>query len=359
MKVVTVLGARPQFIKAAALSRVFQKLDIQEIIIHTGQHYDQNMSDIFFKEMKIPNPNYLLQIASKHHGEMTGRMLEGVERILIAENPDAVLVYGDTNSTLAGALAASKLHIPIAHVEAGLRSFNRRMPEEINRVLTDHLSTWLFAPSESALTNLKHEGIDRNMVHMVGDVMYDAILYYQVISDRESQIIQKLDISERPYALVTIHRAENTNSPEMLSQIINALSLVAESKVLVFPVHPRTRNLMDINSLPGNIKVIDPVGYFDMIALQKGSRLIITDSGGIQKEAFLNRKYCITVRGETEWVELVEAGVNYLAQADNIAELVHRLWDRPFVNNITDLYGDGHAAEKIANVISKSQKTFK
>jgi UDP-GlcNAc3NAcA epimerase len=278
-------------------------------------------------------------------------MLEGVERILLDEKPDVVLVYGDTNSTLAGALAASKLHIPIAHVEAGLRSFNRRMPEEINRVLTDHVSKWLFAPTDSAVSNLKREGIDHNSIYKVGDVMYDAILHYQDISTRQSKIIEQLNLKDHTFALVTIHRAENTNNPERLNEIIKSLTEVAATRKVIFPIHPRTKSFLKLEELPKNIMIIEPVGYFDMIALQKNCQLIITDSGGVQKEAFLNNKYCITVREETEWVELVNIGVNFLASPSQIIPLINKLWSLPFDNKASGLYGEGKTAERIVEIL--------
>lgn len=353
MKIVTILGARPQFIKAATLSRVFKMAGIDEIIVHTGQHYDQNMSDIFFSEMQIPKPNYQLKIASKYHGEMTGKMLAEVEQVMIKETPDVALVYGDTNSTLAGALAASKLHIPVAHVEAGLRSFNRRMPEEVNRVLTDHISNWLFAPTDVAIKNLKNEGIQDQLIYRVGDVMYDAILHYQKISDSQSKVIRDLELEGVPFILATIHRAENTNSPELLAGIINALAQVSREKVIVFPVHPRTRALIATQNLPIGLRIIDPVGYLDMIQLQKNCRLIVTDSGGVQKEAYLNKKYCVTVRNETEWVELLNVGVNFLAKADDINPLIQRLWNEPFHADDIQLYGDGRSAEQIVSLLTR------
>jgi UDP-GlcNAc3NAcA epimerase len=353
MKIVTILGARPQFIKAAVLSRVIRKRSaIHEIIVHTGQHYDQNMSDIFFEEMEIPKPDYFLDIKSKNHGEMTGRMLEGIEKILIQENPDAVLVYGDTNSTLAGALAASKLHIPIAHVEAGLRSFNRRMPEEINRILTDQLAKWLFVPTTLAITNLRKEGFDQSRIYNVGDIMLDAILYYQNFASSKSKIISDLNLTENEYALVTIHRAENTNDPDRLEKIFSELSLISKTKKIVLPVHPRTRSLLKNDFASQNFKMIDPVGYFDMLQLQKYCRLIITDSGGVQKEAFFNKKYCITVRPETEWMELVENNYNFLVTSDSsIKTLVDELWAKPFPSKGDPLYGDGQTGEKIIQVL--------
>lgn len=357
MKIVTVIGARPQFIKASTISRAIKSAgSIQEIIVHTGQHYDQNMSDIFFTQMGIPKPDYFLNISSKYHGEMTGKMLEGIEKILLKETPDVVLVYGDTNSTLAGSLAASKLHIPIAHVEAGLRSFNRRMPEEVNRVLTDHLSEWLFAPTESAVNNLQHEGVSMKKIHKVGDVMYDAILHYQQVSESESDVIKKLNLSKGNFILATIHRAENTNDKDRLEIILKDLSEIAKKNIVVFPIHPRTKNITENKELLQNITVIDPVGYLDMIALQKNCRLIVTDSGGVQKEAFLNNKYCITVREETEWIELVNAGYNFLSKSGSkIQDLVDALWNKPFVNKDFQPYGDGKTAERIINLIQSSR----
>jgi UDP-GlcNAc3NAcA epimerase len=358
VKIVTVLGARPQFIKAATISRVVQKDSaIKEIIIHTGQHYDQNMSDIFFDEMQIPKPDHFLQITSKFHGEMTGKMMEGIEKILLHEKPDVVLVYGDTNSTLAGALAAGKLHIPIAHVEAGLRSYNRKMPEEINRVLTDHLSEWLFAPTDSAVENLSKEGVDSQKVYHVGDVMYDAIQFYQKISEQQSSIVSQLGLKPGDFILVTIHRAENTNDTGRMEEILTQLNSLAKDRVVVFPMHPRTRHMLGDHSLIKNIKVVDPVGYFDMIALQRASRLIVTDSGGVQKEAFIHGKYCITVREETEWIELVEAGFNFLATPLNkITDLVNTLWNKPLNPGDFKPYGDGHSAEKIIKTIRAAFK---
>lgn len=355
MRIATILGARPQFVKAAAFSRALVRhKEIKEIIIHTGQHYDANMSEIFFEQMQIPKPDYMLQFPAKNHGEMTGRMLEGVEKILLEEKPDVVLVYGDTNSTLAGALAAVKIHIPIAHVEAGLRSFNRRMPEEINRVVTDHIAQWLFAPTESAVANLTKEGIDAKKIHNVGDIMYDAILLYQELSTKYSSIVRDLDLEGKPFALVTIHRAENTNDPERLHQIMKTLNDVGAEKTVVFPMHPRTKNILKDTDLLKNIKVIEPVGYFDMIALQKNCRLIVTDSGGVQKEAFIHGKYCITVREETEWIELVDNGFNYLANpVETLPGLIDKLWDKKFSINGFYPYGDGKAADKIIDVISR------
>lgn len=357
MKIVTVLGARPQFVKAATLSREFaNEPGIEEVIVHTGQHYDENMSDIFFDEMQIPRPRHFLQIKSKLHGEMTGRMLADVERVLMDERPDAVLVYGDTNSTLAGALAASKLHIPIAHVEAGMRSFNRRMPEEINRVLTDHISSWLFASTSAAVKNLQNEGIDDNRIHLVGDVMNDVIQFYRPIAIAQSKILRELQLEDQPFVLVTIHRAENTNDPERLRSIFAKLHELSSNKIIVMPLHPRTRAMISHVISNPNFRIIDPVGYFDMINLQGACRLVVTDSGGVQKEAYFSGKYCITVRDETEWVELVEGGYNFLADSvDKLIPLVNTLWTQPFPGKDKELYGDGHAARKIVSIIKKKQ----
>lgn len=355
IKIVTVLGARPQFIKAAALSRVFRTNPFfDESIIHTGQHYDANMSDIFFQEMSIPRPDFFLQVNSQRHGEMTAKMLEGVEKILMEQKPDVVIVYGDTNSTLAGALAASKLHIPIAHVEAGLRSFNRKMPEEVNRVITDHLSQWLFCPTDAGAANLRREGIAETKIHKVGDIMFDTMRYYQSTLNEKDSIVDKLNLGSNEFVLVTIHRAENTNDKGKLDKIMEQLSSIAKETTVVFPLHPRTKKLLENNSLVESLKIIEPVGYLDMLMLQKHCRLIITDSGGVQKEAFFNHKFCITVREETEWVELVENGYNFLANPiEKSTELAKKLWTEPFADKGFNPYGDGHTAEKIASVLKE------
>jgi UDP-GlcNAc3NAcA epimerase len=317
MKIVTIVGARPQFIKAAVVSRVLRSVSkAREILVHTGQHYDEKMSDIFFKELEIQRPDYHLGVGSGFHGAQTGRMLEAVEQVLLEEKPDWVLVYGDTNSTLAGALAAVKLHISVAHVEAGLRSFNRRMPEEINRVLTDHASDLLFAPTQAAVENLCREGIPEERIHLVGDVMYDAALYYGEKARRESRVLERLGLRPESYILVTIHRAENTDDPLRLRAIVEGLCEVGKSVPVVFPVHPRTRKALERHRLfdeaVAYLRLIDPVGYLDMVMLEQNARLIATDSGGVQKEAFFYRVPCVTLRGETEWVELVELGWNRL-----------------------------------------------
>ncbi|MBS5949701.1 MAG: UDP-N-acetylglucosamine 2-epimerase (non-hydrolyzing) [Clostridium sp.] len=314
MKIVTVIGARPQFIKAAAVSNKLRQNN-EEILIHTGQHYDNNMSDIFFEELGIPKPNYNLSIGSGNHGFQTGKMLMDLEELYLKEKPDLILVYGDTNSTLAGALAASKLSIPIAHIEAGLRSFNMNMPEEQNRVLTDHISKYLFAPTDTAISNLKNENITSN-VYNTGDVMFDAIKLFKEKALKTSSILTENDITPNDYILSTIHRAENTNDINRLKNIISALN--ESEKNIVLPLHPRTLKFikdygLNINN---NIKIIEPVGYLDMINLESNSQKIVTDSGGVQKEAYFMEKPCITMRDETEWVETVENGWNVIVGSD-------------------------------------------
>ena len=351
-KIITVVGARPQFVKAATLSRQFKLLGVEELIIHTGQHFDANMSEVFFDEMEIPKPAYNLDIHGLTHGAMTGRMLEGIEEILIKEKPDGVLVYGDTNSTLAGALAASKLHIPVIHVEAGLRSYNMEMPEEINRILTDRISNLLFCPTDTAVNNLKNEGFSTMPIQIFksGDVMQDAALYYAEKAELKSDIIKT--INQPKFVLGTIHRQENTDSIEKLSNIVAGLNEINRQIPVVVPIHPRTRNILKQQNIIPEFKMIEPVGYFDMIMLLKNSELVITDSGGVQKEAFFFGKHCITLREQTEWVELVENGFNILVGSDS-----KKLFDafESFKTKKTDfsvdLYGNGHAAERIAEII--------
>ena len=313
-RVMTVLGARPQFIKAASVSRAFAEAGIEEAIVHTGQHFDQGMSDVFFDELAIPKPAYHLGIHGGGHGAMTGAMLQALEPLMESEQPDWVLVYGDTNSTLAGALAASKLHIPVAHVEAGLRSFNRRMPEEQNRIVTDHLADLLFTPTDTATARLREEGIPAERIHQVGDVMYDAALYYGRLADERSDVLAQHGLAPGHYALATVHRAENTDDPERLRAIMEGLDEVAREIVpVVLPLHPRTRAAMQREDIqPGSIRLIDPVGYLDMVALERHAAVIATDSGGVQKEAYFHGVPCVTLRDETEWVELVEMGWNRL-----------------------------------------------
>ncbi len=354
MKIVTVLGARPQFVKAATVSRALTKSGIDEVIVHTGQHHDQNMSQVFFDEMEIPTPHYNLEIQGLNHGAMTGRMLEKIEEVLVKEKPDYVLVYGDTNSTLAGALAAIKLHIPVAHVEAGLRSFEMKMPEEVNRILTDRISKVLFCPTQTAINNLQNEGyknIDCEIV-LAGDVMYDAVLHYRQKIKTHSTIIQKENLTDKPFVLVTIHRAENTNDPKRLTEICEALNEIQKEQQVVLPLHPRTKAYLKSQNLKLDAKVIDPVGYFDMLALLDHCSLVMTDSGGLQKEAYFFNKYCITLRDQTEWVELVEAGANSIVGADKSKILsAYRANKNLKLMNSKPLYGNGDAAEAIARYL--------
>jgi UDP-GlcNAc3NAcA epimerase len=324
-KIVNVVGARPQLVKVAVVSRALREAGLLEVLVHTGQHYDPGLSEVFFRELDIPSPDYHLGIGGGTHGENTGRMIEAIERVLLEERPDWVLVYGDTDSTLAGAIAAAKLHIPVAHVEAGLRSFNRRMPEEINRVLTDHASDLLFAPSETAVRNLLREGIDEDRIKLVGDVMYDAALYYGAKAERESRILDRLGLKPKEYLLATVHRAENTDDPERLRAILEALALLHKEISVVFPVHPRTQKRARAFGLEKYLKqvlAVEPVGFLDMIMLEKYARLILTDSGGVQKEAYFYRVPCVIVREETEWIELVEIGWNRLQPPWSSEELV-------------------------------------
>jgi len=352
MKILTILGARPQFIKAAALSRVFRNYkEIKEVIVHTGQHFDQNMSDIFFEEMEIPKPDYFLDINSLNHGAMTGRMMEKIEVIIENENPDYVLVYGDTNSTLAGAITAKKRHIKLIHVEAGLRSFNMNMPEEINRILTDRISDYLFCPTPQAQKNLITEGFENFdcKVEVVGDVMEDAVRFYIEKASQESKIL--IDNKLKEFVLCTIHRQENTDNLARLSQIIDAINEICLTIDVVMPLHPRTKSIITKNNLKLNAKVIDPVGYLDMLNLTKNAKLILTDSGGLQKEAFILKKFCITLRDETEWVELIENGVNFLTGADT-KEIISLTLEKLKTTFTCDkkLYGGGKASEKIVKL---------
>lgn len=318
-KIVSILGARPQFIKAAVLSRIIRNEgEFDEVIIHTGQHFDANMSEVFFNEMEIPKPKYNLDINGLGHGGMTGRMLEGIENILLKERPDLVIVYGDTNSTLAGALAARKLDIKIVHVEAGLRSFNMSMPEEVNRILTDRISDLLFCPTENAVLNLRKEGYDNLdlKVLMTGDVMKDSVAFYGELSESKSRIIEELNLTEDNFILATLHRQENTDDPDALSQLIQGLNEIHKNKKVVLPVHPRTKSMMSKQALDFEGQMIDPVGYFDMLQLLKNCSLVITDSGGLQKEAYFNNKPCVITRKETEWIELVKQGYARIVGAD-------------------------------------------
>jgi len=350
MKILTVVGARPQFIKLAPLSKILRENGVNEIIIHTGQHYDENMNDLFFKELEIPEPDYNLGIGSGNHGEQTGRMLIEIEKIMLKEKPDLVIVYGDTNSTLAGALAASKLHIKLAHVEAGLRSFNKRMPEEINRVLTDHVSDILFCPTQTAVENLKNEGITKG-VYLVGDVMFDALVHFSKISDMKSNILERLNIKPKEYYLATIHRAENTDNYERLKNILTAFSKMDE--MVVFPIHPRTRKMINYYGLDDllendNVKVIDPVGYLDMLKLEKNAKAILTDSGGVQKEAFWLKVPCITLRDETEWIETVNLGWNRLV-GSNVEKILEAVRDLKFGVDVN--FENDFSAKKMYEII--------
>lgn len=359
IKIVTIVGARPQFIKAAAVSRLLHQNDVfKEIIIHTGQHYDDNMSPIFFNELELPEPNYNLGVGSASHGRQTGEMLVAIEQVLLHEKPDWVLIYGDTNSTLAGALAAVKLHIPLAHVEAGLRSFNRRMPEEINRIVADEFSNILFAPSKVAVTNLHNEGIAQDRIQLVGDVMYDVALFYAKKAESNSAILSRLAINPKQYVLTTIHRQENTDDPERLKAIIEALNLIAQHQVVIFPLHPRTRKMLHhfnlLEKQTKSLQFIDAVGFLDMAMLEKQACVIVTDSGGVQKEAFFYQTPCITLRDETEWVELVELKWNQVVPPIDkqiICEAVLQAM-QPKDRDITvKPYGDGFAAERIVNCL--------
>lgn len=353
MKVLTVIGARPQFIKASVVSKAISETNgIDEIIVHTGQHYDENMSDVFFNELNIPRPHYQLNVKSSLHGEMTGRMLEEIEQILLKEKTDRMLVYGDTNSTLAGALAASKLHVPVAHVEAGLRSYNRHMPEEINRILTDQISDILFCPTKQAVLNLENEGFQREgraKILEVGDVMQDASLLFA------KKAIRPAGVKEDGFLLATCHRAENTDDKSRLRGIVDSLNLLHEKTPVVLPLHPRTKNLLQQFGLKLNVHVIDPVGYLEMIWLLQHCKLVLTDSGGVQKEAFFFQKPCMTLRDQTEWVELVDLGVNILAGADQnkIVQAYDDLLNLTIDENL-DIYGGGHASQKITQTLIES-----
>lgn len=378
MKVVTVVGARPQFVKAAVLSRVLAGIEgFSEVLVHTGQHYDKTMSEVFFLDMEIPTPDYRLQVRASTHGAMTGRMLEAVENVLIQEAPDAVIVYGDTNTTLSGALAAAKLHIPLIHVEAGLRSFDMNMPEEVNRALTDRVSQVLFCPTRTAVTNLENEGIakheyeydllrndipqglrlDYNMpacVALTGDIMQDAAFYYGSRSAEKSNIISELGMSGE-FALCTIHRAENTDKKASLSSLCQGLLRLRKWINIVMPLHPRTQKRLQEHglSLPDNVVAVDPLGYFDMLELLKACSFVLTDSGGLQKEAFFFDKPCITLRDRTEWVELVEQGANKLVHIDPDAleAAAHSFLEKPPICD-QNLYGNGRAGERMARILS-------
>ena len=377
-KIITVIGARPQIIKAAAISRAIKNNfsdKILEVIVHTGQHYDENMSQIFFEELEIPFPNFNLNVGSGSHGEQTAKMLEGLENIYMQEKPDAVIVYGDTNSTIAGALAASKIHIPVIHIEAGLRSFNKAMPEEINRIACDHMSTLLFTPSETGHRNLLNEGIkndqkeaasiDNPKIYLCGDIMYDNSLYFSAVSEQKSKILKELEITTDEFILCTIHRDTNTDDTANLNAIFRALLRIQKTSNLkiVLPLHPRTKeklnshldeNLLTEINQNKNFKIIPPTGFLDIISLEKNARLIITDSGGLQKEAFFFQKPCVILREQTEWIEIIEngnaliAGANELKIISSVETLIKRT-DFTYPN----LYGDGNAANFICKKITE------
>jgi UDP-GlcNAc3NAcA epimerase len=358
MKVVSIFGARPQFVKAALVSQQFRCCEVQEITINTGQHYDALMSDVFLRELQMTAPDYNLEVGSATHAVQTARILERTEEVLTQERPDAVIVYGDTNSTLAGSLAAAKLHIPVVHVEAGLRSFNRRMPEELNRIVTDHLSDLLLAPSEAAAARLLDEGIPKSKVCLVGDVMYDAVLAHLPLAER-STVLKRLSQEAQGYVLCTVHRAENTDNAERLLIIMEALTKVAAYLPVVFPVHPRSRKAMESSGLKaspaGRLLLIDPVGYLDMLALESNAAVVTTDSGGVQKEAFFLGVPCVTLRNETEWTELVDAGWNTLAPPDgsvDVSRMILSALGRKGLHGVQP-YGDGSAANKICSAVTE------
>ena len=377
-KIITVIGARPQIIKAAAISRAIKNNfsdKILEVIVHTGQHYDENMSQIFFEELEIPFPNFNLNVGSGSHGEQTAKMLEGLENIYLYEKPDAVIVYGDTNSTIAGALAASKIHIPVIHIEAGLRSFNKAMPEEINRIACDHMSTLLFTPSETGHRNLLNEGIkndqkeaasiDNPKIYLCGDIMYDNSLYFSAMSEQKSEILKELEITTDEFILCTIHRDTNTDDTANLNAIFRALLRIQKTSNLkiVLPLHPRTKEKLNYNldenlltelNQNNNFKIIPPLGFLDIISLEKNARLIITDSGGLQKEAFFFQKPCVILREQTEWIEIVENGNALIAGANELkiissVETLFKRTDFTYPN----LYGDGNAANFICKKITE------
>lgn len=375
-RIANIVGARPQFIKAATICRTFRDPGqiFRGILVHTGQHFDDNMSEVFFRELEIPKPDFNLGIGGGTYGQNTGRMIERIESVLLDERPDWVVVYGDTDSTLAGAVAACKLHIPVAHVEAGLRSFNRRMPEEINRIVADDLSTILFCPTETAVSNLKKEGFPhlltkgkRQVMANVGDVMHDAALFYGAKAEEKSRILETLGLESKRFVLATVHRAENTDDAARLKGIMDALTEIGEETPVILPIHPRTRKKLELvapSLLTPNasgVQYIDPVGYLDMVMLEKNARVIVTDSGGVQKEAYFHGVPCVTVRDETEWVELVEIGANYVAgtETQGILKLFRQAEKKDLSNfsgELKTLYGDGDSAYKIVKILKGADR---
>lgn len=354
MKVTTIIGARPQFIKSVLVSKALREAGHQEFLVHTGQHYDHEMSQVFFEELSIPKADVNLGVGSGTHGWQTGQMLERIEEVLIAEKPDMVLVYGDTNSTLAGALAACKLHILLAHVEAGLRSFNRNMPEEHNRVLTDHCSDLLFCPTQTAMDNLAREGTVQG-VHLVGDTMYDAVLHFAEIACRRSTILQDMRLKPQSYLLATIHRPYNTDVPENLRNILSAFSEIGQ--LIVFPVHPRTKEKIakldgafNVERTMRNVRMVEPVGYLDMLMMEHNARIILTDSGGIQKEAYFFGVPCVTLRSETEWAETLAAGWNVVVGSDR-SLIVREVLNMKIPQTEKGAFGDGHAVKHIVHIL--------
>lgn len=356
MRVLTIIGARPQFIKAAPLSKALRENNVEEFLLHTGQHYDPQMSDIFFEELNIRKPDLNLHIQGGSHGQQTGRMLESIEETLHAKKPDRVLVYGDTNSTLAGALAAAKLHIPVDHVEAGLRSFNKKMPEEINRILTDHVSSLLFTPTTTATNNLKKEGVSEEQIYEVGDVMFDAVKLFSPLAN--NNVLETIGLTTKPYYLATIHRAENTDNLNNLKAILQAFEVISEDVPIVLPLHPRTKEkLKNLNVEIKNIMIINPVGYLEMLTLTQNAVCVLTDSGGLQKEAYFAKTPCITLRDQTEWIELIESGWNHLLPVteDLIETLKSRIKETEMTPQSSEnLYGKGDASQHIAESILKN-----
>jgi UDP-GlcNAc3NAcA epimerase len=364
IKILTIVGARPQFIKAAGLSRAINEGYshlLEEIIVHTGQHYDPNMSDVFFDELGIPKPKYSLEISGGDHGDMTGRMLIAIEKVIKQEQPDMVLVYGDTNSTLAGALAAAKLHVPIAHVEAGLRSFNMKMPEEINRILADRVSSLLFCPTQTAIDNLQTEGVTEG-VYNVGDIMYDVALFYKDAAKNNERVLKELEVETSEYVLATCHRAENTNDADRLHEIITGISKVANEIPVIFALHPRTKQYikeLGCDDLLNNVTLVDPLPFLEMVALEQSAKLILTDSGGVQKEAFFYGVPCLTMRDESEWLETINLGMNKLVGASKtkIVSSVKEILSKPKPDLTEEMpYGDGTTSKKILDLIIKFQE---